>query len=345
MRCMSSSQLMSWPGVAATRSTSSTSDPPNWEGKVRPVSSSVSTPILVLSRRVPATCSAPSAAAPGTSSAIAPSAVVQDVLLQQRPDLRERSFLGVAGYVVGTSQRYPGNGGRLDREGAQVLGLQAVHVGLAAGTGEHLRLECQRVQEVVDALSGLIDPEPLPQFGVLGGDADRAAPGVAVIAAAGRDSHRALVVSDPGDLLVAVERHQRRVPDGHRLGAERQGFGDVGAVADTPGHDQIDVVDQPDVLQRPPGLGNRGHQRDASLLGGHVRPGPGPAFGAVEIDDVGPALGGHPDVVVDARGAELQLDRDLIVGGLADLLDLQRQVVRAQPVRVPGWTALVDPGG
>ena len=59
---------------------------------------------------------------------------------------------------------------------------------------------------------------------------------------------------------------------------------------------------------------------------------------------VRPALGRHPDVVVDAGRAQLQLDRDLVVGRLADLLDLQRQVVGAEPVRVAGRAALVDPG-
>ena len=73
-------------------------------------------------------------------------------------------------------------------------------------------------------------------------------------------------------------------------------------------------------------------------------PGPGAALGAVQVDDVRAALGRHPDVVVDAGRAQLQLDRDLVVGGLADLLDLQRQVVGAQPVRVAGRGALVDPG-
>ncbi len=73
-----------------------------------------------------------------------------------------------------------------------------MHVGLAAGAGEHLRLERQRVQEVVDALGGLVYLQALAQLGVLGGDAHRAAPGVAVVAAARRDSDGALVVGDPG---------------------------------------------------------------------------------------------------------------------------------------------------
>ena len=41
---------------------------------------------------------------------------------------------------------------------------------------------------------------------------------------------------------------------------------------------------------------------------------------------------------------ELQLDRDLVVGRLARLLHLEREVVRAEPVGVPGRRALVDAG-
>ena len=81
------------------------------------------------------------------------------------------------------------------------------------------------------------------------------------------------------------------------------------------------------------------------LLGGDVRACARAALGAVQVDDVRAALGRHAHVVVDARGAQLELDRDLVVGRLADLLDLQREVVRAEPVRVPGRRALVDAGG
>ena len=73
-------------------------------------------------------------------------------------------------------------------------------------------------------------------------------------------------------------------------------------------------------------------------------PAPVPALGPVEVDDVRAALRGHPDVVVDTGRAELELDRDLVVGRLADLLDLEREVVGPQPVRMAGGRALVDPG-
>ena len=80
------------------------------------------------------------------------------------------------------------------------------------------------------------------------------------------------------------------------------------------------------------------------LLGRDVRAGARAALGAVEVDDVRPALRRHPHVVVDARGAELELDRDLVVGRLADLLDLQREIVGAEPVGMARRRALVDPG-
>ena len=173
---------------------------------------------------------------------------------------------------------------------------------------------------------------------------DRAAAGVAVVALAGRHADRALVVGDARDLLVAVERHQRRVADRDGLRAERERLRDVAAVADAAGDDEVDLVGEADVLERPPRLGDRRHQRDAGLLGRDVRAGARAALGAVEVDDVRPALRRHAHVVVDARGAELELDRDLVVGRLADLLDLQREVVRAEPVGVAGRRALVDAG-
>ena len=73
----------------------------------------------------------------------------------------------------------------LDRERRQVLGLERVHVGLAAGAGEHLQLHRQRRQEVVDALGCLLDDEPFLELRILGRDPDRAAAGVTVAALAG----------------------------------------------------------------------------------------------------------------------------------------------------------------
>ena len=253
-------------------------------------------------------------------------------------------MLGLADGVVRAGERHARHRRRLDRERREVLGLERVDVRLAARAREHLQLHGQRRQEVVDALGRLLDDEPLAELRILGRDPDRAAPGVAVVALAGGNADRALVVGDAGDLLVAVERHQRRVAERDRLRAEREALRDVRAVPDPAGDDEVDLVGEPDVLERAPRLGDRGHERDAGLLGRDVRACAGAALGSVQVDDVRPALGRHAHVVVDARGAELELDRHLVVGRLADLLHLQREVVRAEPVRVPCGRALVDAG-
>ncbi len=60
--------------------------------------------------------------------------------------------------------------------------------------------------------------------------------------------------------------------------------------------------------------------------------------------EFGPAFHRHAHVVIDARGAELELDRDLPVGRLPDLLDLEGEIVGAEPVGMAGRRALVDAG-
>ena len=69
-----------------------------------------------------------------------------------------------------------------------------------------------------------------------------------------------------------------------------------------------------------------------------------PPFHAVNVDAVRIGLDGHADIVIHPRRAQLQLDRDLPVGGLPDFLYLQGQVVRPQPVRMAGRRPLVDAG-
>ena len=91
-------------------------------------------------------------------------------------------------------------------------------------------------------------------------------------------------------------------------------------------------------------LADGGDARHASVLGGDMRAGAGAAFHAVDIDGVRPALDRHAHVVIDARRAELELDRDLPVGRLAHLLDLERKIVGAEPVWMARRRALIDAG-
>ena len=73
-----------------------------------------------------------------------------------------------------------------------------------------------------------------------------------------------------------------------------------------------------------------------------MRAGAGATLHAVDIDAVGSGLRRHAHVVIDARRAELELDRDLPVGRFANLVDLEGQVVRAEPVGMAGRRTLVD---
>ena len=80
------------------------------------------------------------------------------------------------------------------------------------------------------------------------------------------------------------------------------------------------------------GLGSAMDGLDFAIDGGVVRAGTGAAFHAIHVNRIGIALGRHAHVVVHARGAELELNRDFPVGRFAHLLDLQRQVVGSEPV-------------
>jgi hypothetical protein len=235
--------------------------------------------------------------------------------------------------------------GGLVREGREVFGLEVVDVGLAAGPCQQLDLHGQRVQEVVDPQRRLFDVEACPQLYVLCGNTHRATTRVAVVALAGRHTDGALVVGHALDVLVAVQRHQCGGADGTRLRTEGEALGYITTVSDSTGHHEVHLVDEAHVLESTSSLGNGRHERDAGLLCGEVRPGSGSTLGAIQEDGVGAALGGHPHVVVDPRGTQLELDRDLVVGCLPDLLDLQGEVVGADPVGVACRGPLVNAGG
>src|SRR5690606_11792225 len=128
------------------------------------------------------------------------------------------------------------------------------------------------------------------------------------------------------------------------VGAECQRLGDIAAIANATGIDQRDLATLAKVVDGTARLTDGGNARDAGILGGDVRAGPGRSLHAVDVDRVGIALHRHPDVVIDASRAQLELDRYLVIGRFADLLDLQREVVRSQPVGMTCRRSLVDAG-
>ena len=71
----------------------------------------------------------------------------------------------------------------------------------------------------------------------------------------------------------------------------------------------------------------------------------GAALHAVDHDHVGPGGDGQLDVVGHPGGADLDVDGNLPAGGLAQLLDLDAQIVGTGPVGVAGGRALIDADG
>src|SRR6185312_9453643 len=118
----------------------------------------------------------------------------------------------------------------------------------------------------------------------------------------------------------------------------------VAAVADAAGIDQRDLAALAEIVERLAGLADGGDAGNTRVFGGDVRAGAGRALHAVDVDRIRSALDRHADVVIDAGGAELQLDRNLAVGGLTDLVDLEGEIIGAQPVRMARRRALIDAG-
>src|ERR1700687_185722 len=92
------------------------------------------------------------------------------------------SHIGPADRVLRSGKRHHGERGSFHGQRGQILGLQAVYVGLPAGARHHLAFDGEAVEEVVNPFRGPIGIEALAQHRILGGHADRAASGMAVIA-------------------------------------------------------------------------------------------------------------------------------------------------------------------
>src|SRR4029077_428175 len=97
----------------------------------------------------------------------------------------------------------------------EVVRLEVVHVGLAAGAGQRRGLHGHRLEGVRDLTRGAVRIEPGLAAGVLGGDADRAAAGVAVVTVTGLRAQRLVAV---GGVVIAPV-----LPVGGAVAAEGDG--------------------------------------------------------------------------------------------------------------------------
>ena len=211
---------------------------------------------------------------------------------------------------------------------------------LAAGAREGLELEDHGGEVVAKAPRALLRVEARLEARVLGGDADRAAAGMAVVAEAGLGPESVVVLHVVGP--VAPEGDEGGGPDRHRVRSERERLRGVRAVADPARHDELHLAVHVQLLQRLDRLADGGEGRNARVLDEDVLGRGGAALHPVHDHRVRPRLDREGDVEPDPRGPDLDVDRKLPVGDLAQLLDLDLEVVGAGPVRVAAGAPLVD---
>ncbi len=98
----------------------------------------------------------------------------------------------------------------------------------------------------------------------------------------------------------------------------------------------------PELLERLDGEWDRGQGGDADVLDEDVLGRCGSSLHAVDDDHVCTCFHRELDVVVGAGGADLDEDRLLPVGDLAELADLDLEIVGPRPVGMPAGAPLVD---
>ena len=88
----------------------------------------------------------------------------------------------------------------------------------------------------------------------------------------------------------------------------------------------------------------RGQRWDTDMFDKHILGGCGATLHAIQHNGVRACLDGQRDIELDTGGADLDQDRNLVVGDLPKFVNLDLQIIRPGPVRMPASTALVDSG-
>ena len=215
-----------------------------------------------------------------------------------------------------------------------------MHVALARSTRQRLRLERHRPEVVVEATPTELRVESLRQFWILRRNARRVLALMPVVVKAGCRTNLGVIIG-VGRIVIAQSNH-RCDTNRDGVGTKCQGLRDVGTIANTTRHDQLHLAMHAHLLQRLDGLADTGQGRQADVLDKDVLRGGRAALHAIEHDHIGTGLDGQLRVVIRAAGTDLDVDRLLPVGNLADLLDLDLEIVRPRPVGMTTGAALVD---
>src|SRR5712691_2610606 len=242
---------------------------------------------------------------------------------------------------IRAGERHARHGRGLDRQRDEILWLEVVNMGLAASARERLRLEREDAQIVRDPAPAEHRVETGRELVVLGRDPCwvTARLPVVVETRCAADLPVLLVVLG----AVVAQRNQGCRPDRDRVGTERERLRHVGAGADAAGDDQLHLPVHVQFLEGVHGEAGRRERGYADVLDEDVLRRGGSALHAVHDDDVGPCFDRQLHVVVSARRADLDEDRLLPIRDLAQLVDLDLEVLRPRPVRIGARGALVDP--
>ena len=128
----------------------------------------------------------------------------------------------------------------------------------------------------------------------------------------------------------------------HSIGTERKCFCSVGAAAYTAGYDELNLTMHAEFLQR---LDSHAYSRqrwNADVFDKYVLRRSRATLHAIDNDDIGAGFDGQCYIVTHSRGPDLYVDRDLPVSDLAQFLNLDGQIVRPRPVRMPAGGTLVN---
>ena len=178
-----------------------------------------------------------------------------------------------------------------------------MNIGLAAGPCQHLTLNRERMEKIVNPLRRRIRIQPFAQLRVLRCNTYRAPTRMAVITVAGLYAHFPWKVRF-GNGLVTVQRHEHGVPDRHRISTQRHSLRNITTVSNTTGVNQRNLTRLTHIIKRLSSLPNSRNAWHTGLFCRQVRASASPAFHAVDIDGVRSCLRRHANVVINPCRAQ-----------------------------------------
>ena len=210
----------------------------------------------------------------------------------------------------------------------------------ATRASQCLYLEHHRGQVISEPVCALFRLQSLLQLRILCCYADGTSPRVAVVTITGCRSQCFVVL----EKYVAIAPHGNHygTAERHSVSTERKCLGGVGPAAYTAGHNELNLTMHAEFLQR---LDSHAHGRqrwNTDVFDKYVLRRSRATLHAVDNNDIGAGFDGQCNIVLYSRRPDLDVDRDLPVSDLAQFLNLDCQIIRPRPVRMPAGATLID---